>query len=210
MFPLVLLQRDPEASSHLRTLIDATSDFSVSGVAHTVADATRLIRSTRPEMLVTDLHLQDGHVLGLLSSLRKQQASRRLHVLVTLLSHDDAKLVKALQAGADGYWVHASSPQLLLSAMAQLMQGESPMTPMIARQLLAHFEGRRAGQAASWAAPDPLTATEQEVLERVAQGYLIDEIAEQSQASAHSLARSIRRVYRKLQRDSHAGLLSSV
>jgi DNA-binding CsgD family transcriptional regulator len=55
---------------------------------------------------------------------------------------------------------------------------------------------------------DVLTGTEQEILQWAAQGYLIDEIAQQWQASVHSVACGIRRVYHKLQFDRQASRLS--
>jgi DNA-binding CsgD family transcriptional regulator len=56
--------------------------------------------------------------------------------------------------------------------------------------------------------PLVLTGTEQEILQWAAQGYLIDEIAQQWQASVHSVACGIRRVYHKLQFDRQASRLS--
>lgn len=208
---IVLLQRDHEASPHLRALLDASGRFEVVGMAHTVADARKLLPHARPEILMTDLRLQDGDVDGLLRDLRRAGERRRLHVMVTLVSHDDALMLDALRAGADGYWVHASSPELLLATLEQLARGESPMTPTIARHVLAHFEHNRPADLP--AADDPLnplalTDTEREILERVAQGYLIDEIAQQWQASVHTVARGIRRVYQKLQFDLRASGLS--
>lgn len=208
---IVLLQRDHESSPHLRALLEASGRFEVVGMAHTVAEARKLLPHARPEILMTDLRLQDGDVGGLLRDVRRAGERRRLHVMVTLVSHDDALMLDALRAGADGYWVHASSPELLLATLEQLTRGESPMTPTIARHVLAHFEHSRPADLA--VADDPLnplalTDTEREILERVAQGYLIDEIAQQWQASVHTVARGIRRVYQKLQFDLRANGLS--
>jgi DNA-binding NarL/FixJ family response regulator len=208
---IVLLQRDHEASPHLRALLEGSGRFEVVGMAHTVAEARKLLPHARPEILMTDLRLQDGDVDGLLRDLRRAGERRRLHVMVTLVSHDDALILDALRAGADGYWVHARSPELLLTTLEQLTRGESPMTPTIARHVLAHFQHSLPADLRS--ADDPLnplalTDTEREILERVAQGYLIDEIAQQWQASVHTVARGIRRVYQKLQFDLRANGLS--
>lgn len=207
MTSIVLLQRDHEASPHLRQLIDTTQAFHVAGVSHTVQEARGLIRDTRPDILVTDLRVQDGGVGELLFELRRPGTPHRPHILVTMVSHDDAVLLDALCAGADGYWVHARSSELLIDTLAQLARGESPMSPMIARQVLSHFETAAQPQASA-ATPPALTGTEREILQWVARGYLIDEIAQQWQASVHSLACSIRRVYNKLQFDLRARALS--
>ncbi|MEO8153170.1 MAG: response regulator transcription factor [Rhizobacter sp.] len=208
---VVLLQRDHEASPRLRDLIDATENFWVSDSVHTVEEARKLIKQSAPDILVTDLRVQDGDVQPLLTELRQGARSPGPHVLVTMLSQDDTLLLEALRAGADGYWIHTQPPEVLIAALAQVWRGESPISPTIARQVLSHF--RAPAQPAfdtmtEALNPLVLTGTEQEILQWVAQGYLIDEIAQQWQSSAHSVACGIRRVYHKLQFDLRANGLS--
>ena len=213
---LVLLQRDHEASPHLRALIDASDRFEVVGLTHTVAEARTLLHVHRPDILMTDLRVQDGDATGLLHALRRPNGRARPHVLVTLVSHDDAVLLDALRAGADGYWVHARSPETLIATLEQLSRGESPMSPLIARQLLEHFDDclplpHTAADSMSDALnPLVLTGTEREILQWIARGYLIDEIAQQWHASVHTVACGIRRVYHKLQFDLRANGLAII
>lgn len=208
---LVLLQRDHEASPRLRALIDATSNFWVHGVAHTVEEARRLIQQGRPDLLVTDMRAQDGDVHPLLADLRQGTRMPRPHILVTLVAHDDMLLLEALRSGADGYWVHTQACELLIDALEQVWRGESPISPTIARQVLVHFRTSPHGRAdAMTEAPNArgLTDTEQEILQWVAQGYLVEEIAQQWQTSVHRVGCAIRSVYCKLQFDLRASGLS--
>lgn len=208
---VVLLQRDHEASPRLRALIDATKTFRVRDEVHTVEQARRVMRESRPDILITDLRVQDGEVEPLLGELRRNAHTPGPHVLVTMVSHDDALLLEALRAGADGYWVHTKTHDALIGALEQLWRGESPISPSIARQLLSHFRkpaARRYDTMTEALDPLVLTGVEQEILQWVAQGYLVDEIAQQWHASVHSVACGIRRVYNKLQFDQRAGTLS--
>ncbi|MET0334001.1 MAG: response regulator transcription factor [Rhizobacter sp.] len=208
---VVLLQRDHEASPRLRALIDATDTFWVRDEVHTVEQARRAMRHSSPDILVTDLRVQDGEVQPLLSELRQAAPNTGPHVLVTMVSHDDALLLEALRAGADGYWVHSKTPDALISALEELWRGESPISPTIARQLLSHFRApaeRRYDTMTEALDPLVLTGVEQEILQWAAQGYLIDEIAQQWHASVHSVACGVRRVYNKLQFDKQASALS--
>jgi DNA-binding NarL/FixJ family response regulator len=214
MTSLVLLQRDHEASPRLQAVIESAKGLVVQARLHTVEEARAHIFKNRPDILVTDLRVQDGEVAELLAELHQTGGRGRPHVLVTMVAHDDAALLAALRAGADGYWAHTRSPELLVSTLLQLARGESPMSPLIARQVLAHFS-TRAGEPKADAmteALNPLVLTEEErqIVERLAQGYLVDEIAQQWQASAHSIASGIRRVYRKLQFELRASALSLV
>jgi DNA-binding NarL/FixJ family response regulator len=208
---VILLQRDHEASPRLRALIDATGTFWVRDEVHTVEQARRLMRNRVPDILVTDMRVQDGDVQPLLSELRQGAGTPGPHVLVTMVSHDDAALLEALRAGADGYWVHSKTPDALISALEQLWRGESPISPTIARQVLSYFRTpapRRYDTMTEALDPLVLTGVEQEILQWAAQGYLVDEIAQQWHASVHSVACGVRRVYHKLQFDRQASGLS--
>jgi DNA-binding NarL/FixJ family response regulator len=178
---------------------------------HTVEQARQLLRQGTPDIIVTDMRVQDGTVQPLLTELRRGARSPGPHVLVTMLAHDDAALLEALRAGADGYWVHTNSQDALISALEQVWRGESPISPTIARQVLSHFRLPAEPEFDSMTEslnPLVLTGTEQEILQWAAQGYLIDEIAQQWQSSVHSVACGIRRVYHKLQFDRRASGLS--
>jgi DNA-binding NarL/FixJ family response regulator len=208
---VVLLQRDHEASPRLRALIDASGKFQVTDAVHTVEHARRLIAEQgAPDILVTDMRVQDGEVHPLLAELRRGPRLPGPHVLVTMVAHDDVLLLEALRAGADGYWVHTRTPDVLISALEQLWRGESPISPTIARQVLSHFRtpSRRHDVVTESFDGLVLTGVEQEILQWAAQGYLIDEIAQQWHASVHSVACGIRRVYQKLQFDRRARSLT--
>ncbi len=207
---IVLLQRDHEASPRLQALIDATERFWVAGRVHTVEDARPLIQKVAPDILVTDMRVQDGAVHSLLMELRGASRGPSPLVLVTMMSHDDMLLLDALRAGADGYWIHATAHEELIAALEQVARGESPMSPTIARQVLSHFRMPAPHSDTMTESLNPLVLTgpEQEILEWVAQGYLVDEIAQQWHSDVHAVACDIRRVYHKLQFDIRASGLS--
>jgi len=208
---VLLLQRDHEASPRLRALIEASENFWVCGTVHTVEQASKLLRHSAPDIVVTDMRVQDGEVRPLLSELRQGKGAPGPHVLVTMVAHDDTLLLEALCSGADGYWVHTNAPEALIDALEQVSRGESPISPNIARQVLSHFRSPERVECDTMTEslnPLVLTGVEQEILQWAAQGYLIDEIAQQWQASVHSVACGIRRVYNKLQFDRQASGLS--
>lgn len=208
---IVLLQRDHEASPRLQALIDASANFWVRDTVHTVEQARQLMQHGPTDILVTDMRVQDGEVQPLLTELRQGGRTPGPHVLVTMVSHDDTLLLEALRAGADAYWVHTKAPEALISALEQVWRGESPISPTIARQLLSHFRTPAKPEFDSMTEslnPLVLTGTEQAILQWVAQGYLIDEIAQQWQSNVHTVACGIRRVYHKLQFDRRASGLS--
>ncbi len=208
---VLLLQRDHEASPHLAALIGASEHFWVLGATHTVAEARSVLSQSPPGVLVTDLKVQDGEVAPLLDALREVAGVRRPHVLVTMLAGDDTALVDALRGGADGYWLHTTPPEQLIEMLRLLCRGESAITPLIARRMLTHFDALPAPRFDSATeAFDALLLTEfeREILQWLARGFLIDEIARQWQTGVHQIGSGIRQVVTKLQFTRRAGHLT--
>ena len=73
--------------------------------------------------------------LELLEELRQYPATK----IVTTLYSDDEHLFPALQVGADGYLLKEDRFELLVEELQKIVRGEPPLSPAIARRLLAHF-----------------------------------------------------------------------
>lgn len=78
-------------------------------------------------------------------------------------------LFNALKAGASGYLLKSSSPDVLYDAVRDVMMGGALFSSHIARQVVRHFRG--VGEAASL--KERLTPREKEVIELLAAGYLL-------------------------------------
>ena len=108
-------------------------------------------------------------------------------------------MLASIEAGATGYILKDSHSEELVSLIAQLRAGGSPISPVIARQLLKRFKlkGEANGQA-----PDPqgpaMTQRESEVLALVAKGFSFAEIAKLLQVSPHTVNAHVKKIYQKL------------
>ena len=87
------------------------------------------------KLILVDLELPDGSGLELLEELRQYPATK----IVTTLYSDDEHLFPALQCGADGYLLKEDRFELLVEELQKIVRGEPPLSPAIARRLLAHF-----------------------------------------------------------------------
>jgi len=168
-------------------------------------EALARVDDTRCDLALVDLGLPDGNGLDVVRLLRRRQPAA-LSVVVTI-HNDDDHLFPALQAGAFGYLLKEQEPNAMVAQLLRMVQGEPPLSPPIARRVLAHFaqEARRH----SLPAPPPLhgvhlTERETEVLQRVAKGYTLPEIARQFGLSRHTVGDYVKQVYRKLNVSSRA------
>jgi DNA-binding NarL/FixJ family response regulator len=123
--------------------------------------------------------------------------------VVVTIHDDDEHLFPALQAGAFGYILKEQPRELITEQLQRISQGEPPLSPSIARRVMAHFSAKAKPQANS--IPNvSLTDRESEVLLRVAKGYTLPEIGVQLGLSRHTIADYVKQIYRKLNVSSRA------
>ena len=157
------------------------------------------------DLALVDLGLPDGSGVDVVGALRVHQP-QAVSVVVTIYD-DDEHLFPALQAGAFGYLLKEQPQETLVTQLLRMTQGEPPLSPPIARRVLAHFAGasnRRTSLARQLEEEASLTDRETEVLQRVAKGYTLPEIAQQFGLSRHTIADHIKQIYRKLNVSSRA------
>ncbi len=198
---VLLLEDIPEIRAWLKALVHQVFPRSQVTECARVGDALAAIPRQRFELALIDLGLPDGSGVQVVESLRERQPEAQA-VIVTI-HDDDEHLFPALQAGAFGYLLKEQARELLVEQLQRISQGEPPLSPSIARKVIAHFTGQR--RPASPAVPDvQLTERETEVLLRVAKGFTLPEIGVQLGLSRHTIADYVKQIYRKLNVSSRA------
>jgi len=160
------------------------------------------------DVALVDLGLPDGSGIDVVHALHRRQP-QCLAVVVTIYD-DDEHLFPALQAGAFGYLLKDQPREALVAQLLRIASGEPPLSPPIARRVLSFFGQNSAGLAPTRPEPAPqaetvrLTEQETVVLQRVAKGYTLPEIAQQLGLSRHTIAEHVKHIYRKLDVSSRA------
>ncbi len=195
----------PHVREWLVALLVATFPAMAVTLATRRDEALRCVLTGAFDLALIDLGLPDGSGVDVVGALRQHQP-QALPVVVTIYD-DDAHLFPALQAGAFGYLLKDQPPDVLVAQLLRMVDGEPPLSPPIARRVLAHFAGGRQRQEAlvrQVQAQVHLTERETDVLQRVAKGYTLPEIAQQFGLSRHTVGDYIKQVYRKLNVSSRA------
>lgn len=173
--------------------------------AHSLAEArarlAELGRSAeeRLETVIVDLGLPDGSGADLIGEVARDFPLAE--IVVATIYDDDHHLFEALAAGARGYLLKDQGPQMMARILARMRNGEPPLSPAIARRLLAHFQQRP---------PEPeeadgkLTRRETETLALLARGLTTAEVAKVLGLSQTTIATYVKVVYRKLNVSSRA------
>lgn len=163
------------------------------------AEALALLAEPAFDVALVDIDLPDGSGLDVIAALRERMP--RTVSIVTTIFDDDAHVFPAMLAGAQGYLLKEQPREQFVTGLQGILRGEPPLSPAIARRMIAHFNSR--GLAAK-SAEVALTARETEVLRLVAKGFTRGEIAEQLDLSSHTVVDYVKSLYRKLNVSSRA------
>ncbi len=202
MKTILLLEDLPEIRAWLRKLVlQVFPDSQISESAR-VADALALVTAVKFDLALVDLGLPDGSGVDVVTKLRDVQPEAQ-SVVVTI-HDDDEHLFPALQAGAFGYILKEQARELITEQLQRISQGEPPLSPSIARRVMAYFSAKAKPQVNTNLINVSLTDRESEVLLRVAKGYTLPEIGVQLGLSRHTIADYVKQIYRKLNVSSRA------
>jgi DNA-binding NarL/FixJ family response regulator len=204
MKTILLLEDLPEIRAWMRKLVLQVFPGATISESARVHDAVALVAAVKFDLALIDLGLPDGSGVDVVTKLRDVQPEAQ-SVVVTI-HDDDEHLFPALQAGAFGYILKEQARELITEQLQRISQGEPPLSPSIARRVMAYFSAKaKPQQPAANAMPSvSLTDRESEVLLRVAKGYTLPEIGVQLGLSRHTIADYVKQIYRKLNVSSRA------
>jgi two-component system, NarL family, response regulator LiaR len=154
----------------LRTFLELQDGIAVAGEAADGEQAVMQAEALRPDVVLMDLVMPRLDGVGAMRELRRRLPDTRVIVLTSFA--EDERLLPAIQAGAAGYLLKNVAPPELARAVRAAHAGEALIDPVIAARLVDAI-----AQPAGEAAPERLTAREQEVLALIARGYSNKRIA---------------------------------
>ena len=203
MTNILLLEDIPEARDWLKLQVSEVFPDAVYHDAARVNAALAIIAKVQLDVALIDLGLPDGSGVDVVAALREAQP--KAQAVVVTIHDDDDHLFPALQAGAFGYLLKDQTGAVLIDQFRRVSQGEPPLSPAIARRVMAHFASRSSQRERPRNVPAvALTDRENEVLLRVAKGYTLPEIALQLHLSRHTISDYVKQIYRKLNVSSRA------
>jgi DNA-binding NarL/FixJ family response regulator len=161
----------------LRIMLDAQPDIEVVGEAADGQQAVRLARDLRPDVCLFDIRMPLLDGLEATRLVAGPNVADPLVVVVITTFDLDEYVYGALRAGARGFLLKDTGPELLAQAVRSAADGEALIAPSVTVRLLQAFADIPAGRPATQPIA-PLTAREEEVLLSVARGLTNVEIAD--------------------------------
>jgi DNA-binding NarL/FixJ family response regulator len=122
----------------------------------------------------------------------------RTSILIVTLSEDPDYLLEALRVGAAGFVLKDANRREVVAAVRQVLNGESPLDPKLAAQLIHRLAGQIPPKEQPARHGDHLTQRELEVLRLVAEGKTNHDIAQTLFVSVGTVKVHVERIIDKL------------
>ncbi|MGA9759221.1 MAG: response regulator transcription factor [Candidatus Sulfotelmatobacter sp.] len=194
---IVIADDHPIFRDGLRRLLEAEPDLKVLGEASDGAEAVRLARQLKPDILLLDLAMPKHPGLEALKDLSTSPTPVR--VILLTAAAEKSQIVEALQLGARGVVLKDSATQLLLKAIHTVMSGEYWVGRESVSNLVQYL--RTLVQSSSDEARQKkfgLTPREIEIVSTVVAGYSNKEIAEYFKISEDTVKHHLSNIFDKL------------
>jgi DNA-binding NarL/FixJ family response regulator len=171
----------------LTRLLGSVSDIEVVAAASNGEQAIALAEEHRPDVILMDLRMPDIDGSEATRRLLQNDPATQVVILTSFSERDE--ILTALDAGAIGYLLKDAEPDELIRGIRAAAQGESPLAPKAARELL----GSRGPAPAS-----QLSDREREVLQLVTRGLSNKLIARELGISEKTVKAHLTTVFQRI------------
>jgi len=189
---VIVIEDQRDIREGLRVLINGSPGYSCSGAYRSMEEALGQRAKDIPAVLLVDIGLPGMSGLEGLPLLRRQYPESVI-VMLTIYD-DDERVFDAICAGASGYLLKKTPPARLLDSLREAVNGGAPMSPEVARRVLALF--REVGPREP--AAHDLTPHELRLLRLLAEGHNYKTAAAELGVSVNTVGFHVKHVYLKL------------
>jgi PAS domain S-box-containing protein len=193
---VLLVDDHPLYLEGLRSLL-ASRGFQIIGVAHDGLQAQSLAYDLRPDLILMDVQMPRCNGLEATKRIKQKLPDTKI-VMLTIAATEDT-LFEALKYGASGYLLKSLDGRQFFTLLANVLEGETVLSPELASMLLTEFARSGTEPASKTEALVTLTARQKEVLELTAQGLSNKEIAKQLHITEATVKYHVSQILERLQ-----------
>jgi two-component system invasion response regulator UvrY len=204
MIKVLIADDHPIVRQGLRQILAETPDLEVAGEAVNSQEALDQVRGGGWDVLVLDITMPGRSGFDILKELKYEQPD--LPVLVLSIHAEEQLAVRALKAGASGYLTKENAPKELVKAIRKVVSGGKYISPRLAETLLA----LDLDPASDRPRHETLSDREFQVMQLMAGGKTLTEIAEELSLSARTVSTYRTRLMEKLNLKTNAELMRYV
>lgn len=196
---VLIVEDDAVTRKALCLAVEAVPALKLLAEFDSVKPALDWLESNSADVLLTDLGLPDGSGLEIIHACARRHPAT--DIMVVTMSSDEENVLACIEAGAAGYVLKDAGRMDIARAILDLRDGGAPMSPAIARMVLAKVrDGKKTASSvhAPSNAPTSLTKREAAILDLIAQGDSYGEVAKVLSVSVGTVQTHIKNIYGKL------------
>jgi DNA-binding NarL/FixJ family response regulator len=188
----ILLYEDNRLlSESIQSMLRLNSNLNLLGAYENPLRVNEQIENQKPDVLLMDIDMPG--MTGIEAVAHVRSINKDIPILMLTVFDDNQHVFDAICAGASGYLLKKHIATKLFSAIEEVVEGGAPMSPSIARMVLASMQQKALPQN-----PYQLTPKEKEVLTSLSKGNSYKLIAVQFEISIDTVRSHIRKIYEKL------------
>jgi DNA-binding NarL/FixJ family response regulator len=194
---VMIVEDDAVTRKALSLAIESDPRLKLLDAVESVKDALAWLDVNVPQVLMTDLGLPDGSGIEVIHACTSRHP--QTDIMVVTMSSDEANVLACIEAGASGYVLKDAGKTDIARAVLDLRSGGAPMSPAIARMVLAKVRGDKKPVAArEQDTATSLTKRESAILDLIARGDSYGEVAKILSVSVGTVQTHIKNIYGKL------------
>ncbi|MEO2079364.1 MAG: response regulator transcription factor [Leeuwenhoekiella sp.] len=173
-------------------------DFKLKFIAAHGADLlTKLDENSNIDLILMDIEMPVLN--GIEATALVKQKYPQIKIIMLTVFDNDEHIFNAIKAGADGYLLKETSPNILEKGIRETLSGGAAMNPSIAMRTLKLLRNPESISNLQEREEISLSSREVEVLEQLSKGLSYTKIAENLFLSPSTVRKHIENIYKKLQ-----------
>jgi DNA-binding NarL/FixJ family response regulator len=190
---VAIIEDERDIRECLCLLVNGTDGYTCTGSYRTMEEALDKIPGQMPDVVLSDIGLPGMSGIEGVRILRTRHPA--LLLLMLTIHDDDERIFDAICAGACGYLLKKTPPARLLDSLREAVAGGAPMSPEVARRVIALFREVRPPDRADY----HLTPHETRLLKLFVEGHNYKTAAAELRVSVNTVNFHVRSIYDKLQ-----------
>lgn len=196
---VLILDNQTIVRAGVKLLLESCPDISIVGDTGNIADAIAIVKRQQPDIILTELLLEENDSLSYISELAELSGQCRVIVLTSI--SDNEMHYRAIQLGAMGLVLKNKDTQVLFKAIEKVRLGEawldrSTIAKVLSRRVRPLSDGD--GKVSESSKIGNLTRRERDIITLVAQGLKNKQIAGHLAISDITVRHHLTSVFNKL------------
>lgn len=188
---ILLYEDNVQLSESILSMLRLNETIYLAGAYQSPEEVSHHLQAHKPDLIIMDIDMPVMNGIQAVEHVRKINSD--IPVLMLTVFDDNQHVFDAICAGASGYILKKHISTRLFAAIHEAMEGGAPMSPSIARMVVASMQ-----QKAKVNNPYQLTAREQEVLTSLSKGNSYKLIAAEFAISMDTVRSHIKKIYEKM------------